>query len=112
MLLTFHAQLTPRFDPSPTQCQFESFRRARGAWLDNVFVERLWDSVKYEEVYPANIYLCWHNSGHGEGASDTPGRLRDVIASTYRANMTPSLNVTRAQNRDPTRLANRQSCRP
>jgi putative transposase len=23
----------------------------RGAWLDNVFVERLWRSVKYEEVY-------------------------------------------------------------
>ena len=24
----------------------------RGAWRDNVFVERLWRSVKYEEVYP------------------------------------------------------------
>ena len=23
----------------------------RGAWLDNVVVERLWRSVKYEEVY-------------------------------------------------------------
>ena len=23
----------------------------RGAWRDNVFVERLWPSVKYEEVY-------------------------------------------------------------
>ncbi len=23
----------------------------RGAWCDNVFVERLWRSVKYEEVY-------------------------------------------------------------
>ena len=23
----------------------------RGAWHDNVFVERLWQSVKYEEVY-------------------------------------------------------------
>ena len=23
----------------------------RGAWMDNVFVERLWRSVKYEEVY-------------------------------------------------------------
>jgi len=23
----------------------------RGAWRDNVFVERLWRSVKYEEVY-------------------------------------------------------------
>ena len=24
----------------------------RGAWRDNVFIERLWKSVKYEEVYP------------------------------------------------------------
>jgi putative transposase len=23
----------------------------RGRWLDNVFVERLWRSVKYEDVY-------------------------------------------------------------
>ena len=23
----------------------------KGAWIDNVFVERLWRSVKYEEVY-------------------------------------------------------------
>ena len=23
----------------------------RGAWHDNVFVERLWRSIKYEEVY-------------------------------------------------------------
>lgn len=23
----------------------------RGCWRDNVFVERLWKSVKYEEVY-------------------------------------------------------------
>ena len=23
----------------------------KGRWLDNVFVERLWRSLKYEEVY-------------------------------------------------------------
>ena len=23
----------------------------KGAWRDNVFVERIWKSVKYEEVY-------------------------------------------------------------
>ncbi len=23
----------------------------RGRWLDNVFIERLWRTVKYEEVY-------------------------------------------------------------
>ena len=27
----------------------------KGQWVDNVFVERLWRSVKYEEVYP-NAY--------------------------------------------------------
>jgi putative transposase len=47
----------------------------RGAWQDNVFVERLWPSVKYEQVYlkacdsvnaaPAGIakYINWHNVG-------------------------------------------------
>ena len=25
--------------------------RCKGRWVDNVFVERLWRSVKYEEVY-------------------------------------------------------------
>ena len=29
----------------------------KGAWRDNVFVERLWRSVKYEEVY-----LCAYNN--------------------------------------------------
>jgi len=29
----------------------------RGAWRDNVFVERLWRSVKYEEVY-LRAYDC------------------------------------------------------
>lgn len=37
----------------------------KGAWRDNVFVERLWRSVKYEEVY-LNAYesvseaIKWH----------------------------------------------------
>ena len=46
----------------------------RGAWRDNVFVERLWRSVKYERVYlkaydgvsaaRADIadYLHWYNT--------------------------------------------------
>ena len=46
----------------------------KGAWRDNVFVERLWRSVKYEEVYlhaydsvadaRAGIgrYLSFHNA--------------------------------------------------
>jgi putative transposase len=29
----------------------------KGAWRDNVFVERLWRSVKYEEVYLSPITL-------------------------------------------------------
>jgi len=32
------------------QHPFYGSRRIRD-WLDNVFVERLWRSVKYEEVY-------------------------------------------------------------
>jgi putative transposase len=29
----------------------------KGAWRDNVFVERLWRSVKYEEVLVAAIIM-------------------------------------------------------
>jgi putative transposase len=49
----------------------------RGAWRDNVFVERLWRSVKYERVYlrayesvsqaKTDIadYIDWYNSERG-----------------------------------------------
>lgn len=30
----------------------------RGAWRDNVFVKRLWRSVKYEEVYASVSEAC------------------------------------------------------
>jgi putative transposase len=58
----------------------------RGAWRDNVFVERLWRSVKYEHVYKyvydsvadarakvAN-YLDWYNKGraHSSIGDQTP----------------------------------------
>ena len=58
----------------------------RGAWRDNVFVERLWRSVKYERVYlkaydsvsaaRADIadYIGWYNAsrGHSSLADLTP----------------------------------------
>src|SRR5207253_3849197 len=34
-----------------TACGARMSMDGRGRWLDNVFVERLWRSVKYEEVY-------------------------------------------------------------
>jgi putative transposase len=42
----------------------------KGCWVDNVFVERLWRSVKYEEVYDSvaearagiGTYLDFYNS--------------------------------------------------
>ncbi|BDV33920.1 transposase (plasmid) [Methylocystis iwaonis] len=59
----------------------------KGAWRDNVFVERLWRSVKYEEVYlkaydsmseaRASIgrYLAFYNEGRPHTALD--GRTPD-----------------------------------
>jgi putative transposase len=47
----------------------------KGAWRDNVFVERLWRTVKYEHVYlhayadvaearaKVGLYLAWYNTG-------------------------------------------------
>jgi putative transposase len=54
----------------------------RGAWRDNVFVERLWRSVKYERVYlkaydsvsaaRADIadYMAWYNAGRVHSSLD------------------------------------------
>ena len=39
----------------------------KGRWLDNVFVERLWRSVKYEEVY----LKAYENVGHAWQSLDT-----------------------------------------
>jgi putative transposase len=54
----------------------------RGAWRDNVFVERLWRTVKYEHVYKhvyASVsqaksqiakYLDWYNAGRAHSSLD------------------------------------------
>jgi len=54
----------------------------RGAWRDNVFVERIWRSVKYERVYlraydnvstaRADIadYISWYNRERGHSRLD------------------------------------------
>ena len=54
----------------------------RGAWRDNVFVERIWRSVKYECVYlkayesvsqaRSDIprYIEWYNAARGHSSLD------------------------------------------
>lgn len=32
----------------------------KGRWMDNVFIERLWGSVKYEEVYINEYHDVFH----------------------------------------------------
>ena len=58
----------------------------KGAWRDNVFVERVWRSVKYEEVYlkaydsvsharrSIGNYLNWYNQNrpHSRLSDQTP----------------------------------------
>jgi transposase InsO family protein len=34
----------------------------KGRWMDNVFIERLWKSVKYEDILPEGLWL----NGGGE----------------------------------------------
>ena len=69
----------------------------RGAWRDNVMVERLWRSVKYERVYlkaydsvahaKADIseYLWWYNSEreHSSLNKQTPDEAYCKIAKTF-----------------------------
>ena len=68
----------------------------RGAWRDNVIVERLWKSVKYERVYlhaydsvteaRASIrqYLDWYNSSrpHSQLERRTPDEAYAVMLPT------------------------------
>jgi len=68
----------------------------RGAWRDNVFVERLWRSVKYEEVYlhaydsvsqarrSIMRYLDWYNRSrpHSTLKKKTPDEAYTVMLPT------------------------------
>lgn len=61
----------------------------RGAWRDNVFVERIWRSVKYERVYLRAYesvgaarkdiaeYIDWYNGERGHSSLDgkTPAQV-------------------------------------
>ena len=65
----------------------------RGAWRDNVFVERLWRSVKYERVYlkaydsvsaaRADIadYLDWYNTERGHSSLERLRPQEKYVAS-------------------------------
>jgi putative transposase len=68
----------------------------RGAWRDNVFVERLWKSVKYERVYVHAYdsviearqsilqYMDWYNQSRPHSSLDkkTPDEAYAVMLST------------------------------
>jgi putative transposase len=61
----------------------------RGAWRDNIFVERVWRSVKYEEVY-LRAYAT---------VSDARASMVGISASTTPGDRIPALTGKR-----PTRL--------
>ena len=68
----------------------------RGAWRDNVFVERIWKSVKYERVYlhaydsvnearkSIMQYLDWYNRSrpHSKLSKRTPDEASTVMLPT------------------------------
>ena len=70
----------------------------RGAWRDNIFVERLWRSVKYERVYlyaydsvsqaRASImqYVDWYNRlrPHSSLGRKTPDEIYNVMLPTVK----------------------------
>ena len=65
----------------------------RGAWRDNVFVERLWRSVKYERVYlrayegasaaRADIadYMSWYNTHRPHSSLERLTPLEKYLAA-------------------------------
>lgn len=70
----------------------------KGAWRDNVFVERLWRTIKYEEVYLkayANVpaaraslghYIVFYNSRRPHSSLD--GKTSDQAYFIARTPMT------------------------
>ena len=62
----------------------------KGCWRDNVFVERLWKSVKYEEIYL-----------HGY---DTVSIFTIVVARTQRLTGKPRIRLTSTSRCSPQRL--------
>ena len=68
----------------------------RGRWIDNVFIERLWKSVKYEEVYLHGYesvaeakqqlarYFSFYNTGRPH--SSLGGQTPDAAYFDYREN--------------------------
>ena len=62
----------------------------RGAWRDNIFVERLWRSVKYEEVYlHAYDSAAEARASIGRYLTSTPKGL--ITALTGGRRITPAL---------------------
>ena len=86
----------------------------KGSWRDNVFVERLWRSIKYEEVYlkaydsvsearaSLGRYLAFYNGRRPHSSLDrrTPDQ----------AYFTPLPQRAAAQPRQPLHLASRKRC--
>ena len=68
----------------------------KGRWIDNVFIERFWRSLKYEEVYlyayddlneaklSLNRYISYYNGGrrHSSLAKKTPDEVYATSTST------------------------------
>jgi transposase InsO family protein len=82
----------------------------KGAWRDNVFVERLWRSVKYEEVYlraydsvgeartSIGRYLDYYNRKRPHSSLDarTPDRLLTICRRSRQMNNRQSRCVLRS----------------
>ncbi len=47
LLVPFEVAFTGRLEAATVRFSMDG----RGRWLDNVFIERLWRSLKYEEVH-------------------------------------------------------------
>jgi putative transposase len=64
------SQFTAEFIGVLNQQRIRISMDGRGAWRDNVFVERLWKSIKYEEVY-LHAYESVSNAKPGIGRNVT-----------------------------------------
>lgn len=86
---------SPRYTDLLTQKDIQISMDGRGRCMDNIFTERLWRTVKYEDVYLKDYqtfaealagigaYLHWYNHGRKHSALDyrTPAEVYQGIAA-------------------------------
>lgn len=91
---------TPKFFKILTDADVKVSMNGRGAWRDNVFVERFWWSLKFEEVYLRAYESLWearHSIGvymNTYNSTRRHSKLDDMTPDSVYQNLLPAVPAT------------------